>query len=384
MIREPVPRTVRVFEEGVLRTLRKHGMLDPGDAVLVAVSGGADSTALLLCLHRLARRLGITLVAAHLHHGLRGDEADMDEAFVRELCLRLGVRFVAGRADVRRLASERKRNLEDAARLARYEFLRETAASLGCRKIAVGHTLNDQAESVLLRFLRGSGEEGLSGIHPVLDNLIIRPLLERPRGQVQRYLTSLSQTWREDSTNSQLRLRRNRLRHELIPYLAKHFNPRVLETMARTAAHAREVAGYLGSVSRRTYQALRHGTEPDIVQLPARPLAGLHPAIGRRVLRLAIRDVRGSLKGITARHADELIRLCGSGTSGRSVDLPGMVTARLQFGELVLQRKTPGAPGLYRYELPVPGRCPVPEAGVSFSASLVSCANVPDAPDRSR
>ncbi len=383
-IREPVPKPVRIFEQNVLRMLRKHAMLDSGDAVLVAASGGADSTALLLCLHRLTPRLGITIMAAHLNHGLRAGEADADEAFVSELCRSLGIRFLSGQADVRRLAREGKQNLEDAARLARYEFLRQAAASLGCHKIAVGHTLNDQAESVLLRFLRGSGEEGLSGIHPVLDNLVIRPLLERPRSEIQEYLTSLSQAWREDSTNSQLRLRRNRLRHELIPYLAEHFNPRMLETLDRSAAQAREVADYLDAESRRAYLAMREDAKPGIVQVPAHRLAGLHPAIRRRVLRLAIRDVRGSLKGITARHADDLIKLCESGTSGHSIDLPGLIAAGLQFGDLVLQRKMPGPPTGYCYQLPVPGRCAVPEAGLAFSASLGRCAGVPAASARPR
>ncbi len=382
VMREPLPKSVRIFERSVLRTLTKHTMLDPGDTVLVAVSGGADSTALLLCLHRLAPGLGITLAAAHLNHGLRDGEADADEAFVRRLCLNLGIRFVSGQADVRRLAREGKRNLEDAARLARYEFLRQTATRLGCRKIAVGHTLNDQAESVLLRFLRGSGEEGLSGIHPVLDNLVIRPLLERPRDDIQEYLTSLAQTWREDSTNSQLGLRRNRLRHELIPYLAEHFNPRMLETLARSATHARESADYLDAESRRAYLAMRNGTDPGIVRVPAHRLLSLHPAIRRRVMRLAILDLSGSLKGITARNVDDLIRLCESRKSGHSVDLPGLVVGGLQFGELVLQRKMPQRLGGYCYHLPVPGECAVPEAGLTFSASLGPCAGATAARNR--
>jgi len=376
----PLPRLIRVFELRVLRTLSKHAMLDRGDAVLVAVSGGADSTALLVCLHRLASRLGIELSAAHLNHGLRESESDEDEAFVRALCSDVGIRLISGRADVRQLAHERRRNLEDAARLARYEFLRGTARSRGCRKIAVGHNLNDQAESVLFRFLRGSGEEGISGIHPVVDGLVIRPLLETPRKAIEEYLVSLGRSWREDSTNRQLVLRRNRLRHEVLPYLAEHFNPRVLEALARNAVHAREVAGFLDAETRRSYQAIREDAAPGFVCLPVHRLVALHPAIRRRLLRLAISEVRGSLRGITAAHADDLMRLCASGTSGHTIDLPGRVLAGLQFGKLVLERKIPACPAGYSYTLPVPGSCVVPEAGLSFSATLGSCPAVPGPP----
>ena len=166
---------LRPLEIRVRKTIQNHNMLTPGDHVLVAVSGGADSVALLLCLHKLARELHISLSIAHLNHRIRGLEGDADEDFVRRLSADLKLPFFSEIIEVKRKAAAAKENLEELARLTRYDFLRRTARRIGAQKIAVGHTLNDQAETVLFRFIRGSGIEGLSAIHPVVEGLVIRP-----------------------------------------------------------------------------------------------------------------------------------------------------------------------------------------------------------------
>jgi tRNA(Ile)-lysidine synthase len=356
------------LERKVRSTISKYCMLQPGDRVLVGVSGGADSTALLVCLHGLAREDRFSLFAGHLNHQLRGAEADEDERFVRALCAELGLSLVSEKTDVRGLAARRKLNLEDAARRVRYDFLRRTAEKLDCRKIAVGHNLNDQAESVLIRFLRGSGPDGLSGIHPVLDNLVIRPLLECSRAEVESYLHSRGRSHREDSSNMELKLRRNRVRHELIPYLEQHFNPRLLEALARSASRARDIAQYLELEAGAALERIRRAAGPESVSFSVKGLAGLHPIIRSGVVRRAIRECRGSLAGISDLHVREVIRLATSRHSGHSADLPGGLAASLQFDELILGLGQTRAGSGFCYQLSIPGSCVVPEARLEFIA----------------
>ncbi len=358
------------LERKVLRTIEKYGMIRRGERILVGVSGGADSTALLLCLHRLTPSLDLNLVVGHLNHQLRGREADEDEEFVRAMAGEFGLPFASEKADIGGLAAAQKLNLEDAARRARYQFLRRTAARLGCGKIAVGHNLNDQAESVLIRFLRGSGPDGWSGIHPVLDNLVIRPLLGCSRREIEAYLHSLGRGHREDSTNKELRLRRNRARRELIPYLQEHFNPRVLEALARSADRARDLAVFLDREARLVCEAIRKRSTPGSLSLPVERLNELHPAVRSAVIRRAIRECRGSLTGISDLHVREVIRLAESKRSGHSLDLPGGLVVSLEFKELALRRIGVRQTHDFCHLLPIPGSCIVPECGLEFHAEL--------------
>ena len=226
----------------VRRTIQRFGMLTGGEHILVAVSGGADSVALLLCLQKLAPGLNLTLTVAHLNHGIRGAEATADAEFVRRLSTRQNLPFISESIDIKELAHSGKRNLEELAREKRYEFLKRTARGVGAQKIAVGHTMNDQAETALFRFIRGSGIEGLSAIHPVIDGILIRPLLECSRDSILTFLEIEGAGYREDSTNSDLRYSRNRLRREVVPVLEQSFNPQLISHAgARGVACPRDV-----------------------------------------------------------------------------------------------------------------------------------------------
>jgi tRNA(Ile)-lysidine synthase len=224
-------------------TLPLNGtLLRPGDRVCVAVSGGADSTALLLALHGQSAALGIGVSTAHLHHGIRGEEADADLAFLRELCTRLDIPLQVEHADVPASAANDHETLEEAARNARLSFFDRLLAAGHATTVATAHTEDDQAETVLIKLLRGAWTEGLGGISPVLERergRVIRPLLGTSRKQVIAFLQAAKQTWREDSSNHSPAHTRNRVRANLMPLL-REFNPSIAATLAATAQLARE------------------------------------------------------------------------------------------------------------------------------------------------
>ncbi len=362
------------LEVRVLKTIQSHGMLAAGEHALVAVSGGADSVALLLCLHRLASRLDIALTVAHLNHGIRGPEADADEDFVRRLSGELRLQFFSEAMDVKREAKEAGRNLEELARQMRYDFLNRIADTIGAQKIAVGHTLNDQAETMLFRLIRGSGLEGLSGIHPVIDGRVIRPVLECSLYSILEYLKQKAMDYREDSTNRDVQYARNRIRLELLPYLAEHFNPRIISTLARESFLFGEAWSFIDAEAERAFDGLENERK-DGLALRLSGLLELPPVIQKEVLRRAIRKCLGSLRGITSRHIDSVLSLCSAGSSGDRIRLPRGSSAIRQYEDLLLMGQAPRQALPFAHVLPVPGTCRIAEIGALFRASIV---NTPD------
>lgn len=374
---------IRPLEIRILRTVRKHAMIAPGEHVVVAASGGADSTALLLSLHALIPTLGCGITVAHLNHCLRGKESDEDEDFVRCMSADLGLPFVSERIDVKERSVATKQNLEQAAREKRYDFLQRTAQREGAQKIAVGHNQNDQAETALFRFFRGSGIEGLSAIHPVTEGRVIRPLLECSRESILEYLNQRGCEYREDSTNADLRFSRNRIRRELVPYLEKNFNPRLVQTLARETRLMRETWSFLKSQSTQAFKEMYRPVE-DGIALNIAAIAALHPALQKQVLRCALKQCLGSLRGIALAHIEALLSLCGNSQSGDRIPLPYNALAMRQFDDLLLLRRAPGASPGFRYELKVPGQCYVAEVGAAFRAEICLALEHVNAEDYSR
>lgn len=362
------------LEIRVRKTILKYRMLTGGEHVLIGVSGGADSTALLVCLHRLSSEFHLNLTVAHLNHKIRGIEADADEDFVRQMSAGMGLSFISEAVDIERLAKEQKQNLEEFARQVRYDFLSRAAKQSGAEMIAVGHNLDDQAETALFRLIRGSGIEGLSAIPPIAGN-IIRPLLECSRASILTYLVRGNISFREDSSNEDFRYTRNRIRHELLPYLENNFNPKIIATLAREAQTARETWSYIQSQAVEAFRELHSKTEHGI-SIDIDKLNKLHPALRNQVLRQALRECMGSLRGIASAHIEGLVSLCGKDQSGSRIQLPLGCTAVRQFDELVLLRN-PVPPGrFFRYELTIPGQCVVAEAGMTFGSAKGSAPDI--------
>jgi len=312
-------------------------LLRPGLRLAVGLSGGADSVALLRALHQQSGDLGLVLHAAHLHHGLRGAEADADLDFARDLAAKLDVPFHEARVDTAAEAGQKGETIEEAARYLRYGWFRQLMAAREVDAVATAHTQDDQAETVLAKFLRGAWTEGLSGIHPVVEfpeGRILRPLLSTTRGEVEAYLNNLGQSWREDSSNRHLTYTRNRIRHELLPLL-ETWNPRLREHMAQMAELARdEQAFWQAEVARLAPQLLMTGrpvrgggrAAGEVIALDVTRLAALAPALRRRLLRYAAAQL-GAAPDFAATEAIHSLAL--GGRAGQKRELAqGLVAER--------------------------------------------------------
>ena len=362
-------------------------LLKPGLRLAVGLSGGADSVALTRVLAPRAAELGIVLHAAHLHHGLRGAEADLDQQFAASLANSLGIQFHTHQVDTAAEAAAHHESIEEAARRLRYAWFRKLMAEHRLDAVATAHTLDDQAETVLGKFLRGAWTEGLSGIHPSVqfpEGRILRPILAASRAQVEAFLTGLGQDWREDASNRDTAYTRNRLRHQLLPEL-EQWNPKIREHLASMAELARDEEAFWDSeIARLAPQLLLTGRPVrgggranssgesiaiDTVRLIAQPVA-----LQRRLLRHAAAALGVSL---SFEATESLLHLATSGRSGQKLALPGPLAAERTPRELRLSPLSIKAPSqIEEVPLPVPGQASA--FGWRFRAQSMVQAAIPD------
>jgi tRNA(Ile)-lysidine synthase len=299
--------------ERVLETITRYNMLPRASHVTVAVSGGPDSVCLLEVLRELAPSFELKLSVAHFNHRLRGAASDEDERFVAELAARSGLRCYFAAANV----AQAKDNLEQAARRARRAFFAELIRKGYTDRIALGHTRDDQAETVLFRLLRGSGLAGLAGIYPLTADGYIRPFIEITRAEVEQFLRSRGLEWREDATNRDPRFARNRLRHSLLPQIAREWNPRIADALAHLAdlAHEEE-RWWRAEIDRLAGHLLQRRSKG--IEVRAGALADLPRAVARRLVRCALAEVKGDLRRIEYPHVEQVLELAErSGGDGR-------------------------------------------------------------------
>src|SRR5689334_2989498 len=331
--------------------MKAHEFVRPGDRVGVAVSGGADSVALLLLLLELREKLGIIVSVVHFNHKLRGKASDADEKFVAKLAAKHGLEFHSSSADVAKKAKKERANLEDAARRARYDYFRSLVDSGVCNRIAVAHTADDQAETVLAHLLRGTGLAGLGGIHPIFGP-VVRPLLGVRRNELRRFLRAQKQNWREDATNRDTKRMRARIRKTLLPLLEKQFQPAIVEHLATLAELAREDHKFLDALTEEREGILVQQKDgpariavDDLLQpwKDAGSTTGLtefaenKKALSTRMVRRIVEKIKPSAGQLGANHVEAVLELARSGQNGSSLALPGRVEVRKERDALVFQ-----------------------------------------------
>ncbi|MCX6344011.1 MAG: tRNA lysidine(34) synthetase TilS [Armatimonadetes bacterium] len=353
----------------ILAAARNYPMFEPGDKVIVAVSGGPDSVAMLHALHTHSQEMEITLHIAHLNHCIRGDQSDLDQEFVAALAHEFGIPATFKRIDIPALRSEMHLGEEEAARILRYKFLEEIAAEVGASKIAVGHNENDRAESVLLNIIRGSGINGLGSIRPIRGK-IVRPLIDTPRALIEAYIEEHQLPFRVDESNTDTNYARNRIRHELLPLLEQEYNPRITDSLNRLADIAASENDYLDEAALSAAQSMQLRDAID-----ANLLSNLPIALQRRILRSEIEKLKGNLLDVSFEHVDRVIHALADGTDF-TITLPsGLLYAQRRADQFKITHLEhfENVP-VFEYHLKTPGETEAPEAGMVIRAEELSNA----------
>jgi tRNA(Ile)-lysidine synthase len=370
----------------VEQTLVGCRMVEPGDRVLVGFSGGPDSTATLLSLYHLAARHDLTLGAAHLNHALRDDRAAADARHAVEAAAALDIPCSVETHSVEDFRKAHRMSLEEAAREVRYRFLRRTALAGGYTRIALGHHRDDEAESVLMRLLRGSGPLGLAGIAPLRQVpgstlTVIRPLIRVPRSAIMAFLKRHQVTFVQDESNADVCLLRNRIRHELLPLLTRDYNPALAEGLGRLARLLRDEEDWLGEVARETLASLTLADHGTLLVLDRRRLTACPPALQRRVLRAAVAKCKGSLRRVGFAALEAGRELAVQGPRQGSCDLPDGLVIRGRGQRLEVQRLSHrrGAgrrsnrvalPTGFAYQVPAMGSYAIQPSGLTMIFTL--------------
>ncbi|MDI6775930.1 MAG: tRNA lysidine(34) synthetase TilS [Syntrophales bacterium] len=377
----------------VRETIKKYHMLERGDMVIVAVSGGPDSVALLKALDIFSDEYRLTIITAHLNHGLRGEESNNDEKFVRKLSESMGIEFECKYVDIPSLRQGRGRSIEEIAREERYQFLAEMARKHQAHKIALGHHLYDQAETVLMNFIRGSGMEGLKGILPVREGMYIRPLIAVTRGEIVGFLEKEGIRFVIDSSNTHDLYFRNRIRHHLIPELKEHYNPKIEESLAHMAEIIRLEDEYMKTSLKEVLSGWEVGEgNGEEVRINIPEFFVLHEAVQNRAIKTLLQRFSPSGGGIGYVHVKSVTDLLRSGCPHGCLHLPFNIKVRREYDLLVISRRkrsegklmrelsgdydlcfsSPDADiGRFSYDVAIPGRVEILELGMTMVFDIV-------------
>ena len=380
-------------EKKILKTVKQtilvNRMLTAGDAVLVAVSGGPDSVALVNLMYELAPELSLRLGIAHLNHGLRSEASDRDAEFVAGIARRLELPFYVEKKNVFTFQKTHHLCLEEAARIIRYEFLESIAARNRFNKIATGHHSNDNAELILMNLLRGSGPLGLSGIPPIREGKIVRPLFNLKRTEILNYIAEKKLACISDASNLDFSIRRNRIRDHLIPELEKSYNPAIVETINRLGSIMRAENRWFENEIKKDFNQCTVIKSPNTISIDRCRLAGLATAAQRRIIRKAIAILKGDLRRITLLHINAVLALIDKKPARGSLDLPDGIQVVLNDAILTINRAKEGlahgkdsadetAENDYHYIISRPGQIFIKETGTTIKLSQISVADLPD------
>ena len=353
-----------------LDTVNKHDLFKRNEGIVVGVSGGPDSMCLLHLLWRVHENYNLKLFVVHLNHQFRGDEADKDSEYVRDYCNKLNIPVYIYNEDVACYAQKKGITAEEAGRELRYKYFYEVLHKQNAQKIAVAQNLNDQAETVLMRLMRGSGIEGLSAIEFKRDDVIIRPLLNIERENIEKYCEEHCLNPRIDKTNLEAIYTRNRIRLELIPYMEKYFNKNIKTTLFRTADLLKEDSEFLNMTADSFYDkiVIEHRGEIRINKIE---LEKCHIAIKNRILRKGMRAASGELRDVESKHIQILLSFVHKGKAGSEINLPNGVKAVLEYEILVLKQNNKQSVPNFEYKCSIDQSIELKECEAYLSTKLL-------------
>ncbi|MCE5312654.1 MAG: tRNA lysidine(34) synthetase TilS [Nitrospiraceae bacterium] len=355
------------IDQQFLATITKYSMLSQGDHVLVGLSGGPDSTCLLHLLKRQGENFNISVSAIYIDHCLRPDETPDETRFCKELCSSLGIPFRSVQIDVKAYAQQSRLNLHEAARELRYKAMQQHALEINAGRIALGHNADDQAETILMRLLRGTGPSGLSGIPPVRGN-IIRPLIETSRDDIMNSLNEMNQNFVIDSSNLKDVYTRNRIRSSVMPAM-KRINKSFLSVLQRTTEIFRDEERYFEIQVTKSLMTLIRSKTDSRIELLLVPLESMHTAMLRRIIRRAVDETR-DLRGIGFMHIEDIAKLIKTGSSGDRLYLPGGLRIIKGYSTVIMTSEKPGM--LADYIMEAPSEIVIKDASCVISAKHIS------------
>lgn len=360
----------------VLNTIRNNKMFNVGDKVVVAISGGPDSICLLHVLHAIKDELGIDLVAAHINHCLRGDEANEDEEYVKAFCKSLGIRCFVKRENIEKVSMENKISTEMAGREVRYAFFEEILTKVQGNKVAIAHNSNDQAETVLMRIMRGTGLEGLVGIKAVRDKVFVRPIIDISRKEIEEYCKENNLNPRIDKSNLETIYTRNKVRLELIPYIEKNFNPHIIETLNKFSSSMKDDSEYITKISIEKYNIYCKNREDKVII--DKSAFKEHISILSRIIRMALKEIKGNLYNLEKKHIEEVIYI-QKGNTGRTIMLPEGIRVLNNYGNISLyseQHKSTKDIHQREYILKVDSENKLNEIGLSIHLKVINAQSI--------
>lgn len=359
--------------EKIKQTIDRENLIENKDKILVALSGGPDSVCLLHALKKLETYYNIKIYAAHLNHKIRGMEAQKDALYAAKLCDELGIQFFVKAVDVPAFAKEMKMTLEEAARQIRYNMLFEVKSKISADKIAVAHNLDDQAETVLMRLIRGTGITGLKGMDYKREDGVIRPLMDTKKAKIVSYCEANNLKPRIDHTNLEIEYTRNKIRLKLLPYIEQEFSPHIKETISRMSNVLREDSEYLDNETQKIFdkEILEHND--DRIRLDFEELKVMHPSLAKRLIRLSIKTVLGTLEGIENVHIEDVLMLIKSPKNQLKLNLPkGLMVYKASDGLIFTMKEISFENRSFNYILKSDGYIDIDEIDLHIESKIMT------------
>ena len=306
-------------EDKILNTIKKYNLINNDDIIVVAVSGGPDSMCLLNSLYNMKEKLAIKkLVVAHVNHMLR-EEAEEETQFVKRYCKNKNIDFFVKYVNIKELSEHNKTGEEETGRIERYKFFEEVAKEVNANKIAIAHNYNDNAETVLMHLLRGSGIPGLIGIRPYKENKYIRPIIKCERFEIEEYCEKNHLDPRHDKTNDDNTYTRNKIRNKLIPYLKKEFNPNIIETINRLSESVLLEENYMSKITENDFKKICLEQNKNVIIIDLKEFNNLDEIIKSRIILNIINNLFGNTNGIEKVHINDIIKLCNNNIGNKQL-----------------------------------------------------------------